>query len=100
MNKFHALVACTLVASAPALANEKQVAVPYHDLSLTSASDREMLDSRLQTAATAVCAVEGVKPLERPGIIRRCKAAALADARHKAKIVVARANNDTQLAAR
>jgi UrcA family protein len=100
MKKYSPLLAAALLLSAPAFANEKQVSVGYKDLNLTSTSGQETLDGRIQDAAAQVCTADGAMLLEKAQIIRRCRSMALADARHKAKTIVARANSDTQLAAR
>ena len=96
------LLVAAVAISAPAFAQEKEIAVPYHDLNLASTQGRETLDGRLQDAASQLCTAKGAMMLERAQILRRCRSMVLADARHKANVVVARANTggETQLAAR
>jgi UrcA family protein len=99
MKIYSPLLATALLLSAPGFANEHEVPVSYGDLNLSSLEGRDTLDHRLKDAAKKACNVQAA-PLEQAKIERRCRALALADARGKAQVAVARAGTDEQLAAR
>ncbi|MBO9575928.1 MAG: UrcA family protein [Sphingobium sp.] len=99
MKIYSPLLATVLLLSAPAFAKDHEVPVAYGDLNLSSPEGRDALDHRLRVAAEKACVVQAA-PIEQAKLERRCRALAIADAREKAQVAVARAQTNEQLAAR
>jgi UrcA family protein len=94
-----AMSALLLAVATPALADDSKVAVPYGDLNLASTDGATTLDGRLVRASKSVCGESG-GPMDAGmrNARARCRAAALDDARGKAKTVVAEAGGEQRLA--
>ena len=92
-----ALSLTAIAMPAAAHAEDKAATVRIDDLNLSRATDRDRLDTRLKSAARAVCNT-GLHGAAENSHRAACVSAALAQTEPQAKRAIAQAQNGTQLA--
>lgn len=96
---FIALAAVTIAASAPALAEPDQTmeqtsrVVRYDDLDLTSAPDRERLETRVRQAVIWACGIRDARSQSERAHAAACRAQAMANAMPKAREAARKSTN-------
>jgi UrcA family protein len=93
-----AVAMMALAIAAPASAGEVSATVQYSDLNLTTATGQKMLKKRIDNAVSRICQTRGKVSLQETMASRKCHSEAAVNAGKAANVVIARAENGSQVA--